>query len=188
MALMLGCSKRTVERRLHMYNLSTQRYTVISDYQLDEAVLQICLAYPRCGEKLTNAWLDVLGIHVPRHRVRESLRRVDPSGIEMRIRRVLDRRTYNVEAPNSLWHIDGYHKLIRWKIVIHGAIDGFSRLITYLHASSNNRAETVLSAFLHAVDEFGLPSRVRSDKGSENVLVAQYMLGHPERGPTEAAS
>ena len=101
----------------------------------------------------------------------------------MRIRRVLHRRTYNVEAPNSLWHIDGYHKLIRWKIVIHGAIDGFSRLITYLHASSNNRAETVLSAFLHAVDEFGLPSRVRSDKGSENVLVAQYMLGHPERGP-----
>ena len=27
MALMLGCSKQTVERRLHMYNLSTQRYS-----------------------------------------------------------------------------------------------------------------------------------------------------------------
>lgn len=92
-----------------------------------------------------------------------------------------------MEAPNSLWHIDGYHKLIRWKIVIHGAIDGYSRLITYLQASSNNKAETVLSAFLHAIDEFGLPSWVRSDKGGENVLIAQYMLGHPERGPNRGS-
>ena len=62
MALMLGCSKQTIERRLHiMYNLSTQTYTIISDYQLDEAVLQICSAYPRCGEKLTNATAGCAG-------------------------------------------------------------------------------------------------------------------------------
>ena len=34
--------------------------------------------------------------------------------------------------PNSLWHIDGYHKLIRWRVIIHGGIDGFSRLPVYL--------------------------------------------------------
>ena len=56
-------------------------------------------------------------------------------------------------------------------------------MITFLKVADNNRAQTVLSAFLQAVDEFGLPSRVRMDKGSENVAVAQFMIEHPERGP-----
>ena len=114
--------------------------------------------------------------------MRESIRRVNPSGIQARIRRVLHRRTYQVDSPNALWHLDGHYRLIRWRIVIHGGIDGYSRLITYLQASCKNRAETMLLAFLKAVDEFGLPSRVRTDKGGENVLVARYMLGHLERG------
>ena len=53
----------------------------------------------------------------------------------------------------------------------------------YLRASTNNRAGTVLECFLSAIREYGLPSRVRSDKGGENVLVSQFMLEHPERGP-----
>ena len=34
----------------------------------------------------------------------------------------------------------------------------------------------MLNCFLKGVEEFGLPSRVRSDKGLENVLVADYMV------------
>ena len=41
----------------------------------------------------------------------------------------------------------------------------------------------MLSAFLKAVDEFGLPSRIHTDKGGENMLIAHYMNSHPERGP-----
>ena len=71
---------------------------------------------------------------------------------------------------------DGHHKLIRWWMVTHAGIDGYSRMITYMKCSNNNRSSTVYASFLNSVDRYGLPSRVRSDFGSENVLVARHML------------
>ena len=66
---------------------------------------------------------------VSHKRIRESLRRVDPFGVEAHVRNVLHCRKYSVPSPNDLWHIDGYHRLIHWHIVIHGCIDGYSRMI-----------------------------------------------------------
>jgi hypothetical protein len=43
-------------------------------------------------------------------------------------------------------------------------IDGYSRLPVYLRCSANNKADTVLRYFLEAVQEFGVPSRVRGDR------------------------
>ena len=71
----------------------------------------------------------------------------------------------------------------RWRMVIHGGIDGFTRIPVFLKCSTNNRAETVVDAFLKATQDYGLPSRVRSDKGGENTTVSLYMLQHPQRGP-----
>jgi len=68
--------------------------------------------------------------------------------------------------------------LIRWGIVIHGFIDGYSRLITGLHASDNNMATTVLDVFLRAADVYGVPSRIRGDHGTENLMVAYWMEEH----------
>ena len=72
---------------------------------------------------------------------------------------------------------------MRWRVVIHGGIDGFSRIAVYLHALSNNQVDTVLNLFTEAVTTFGLSSRVRCDKGGENYNVGFYMLNHPQRGP-----
>lgn len=72
--------------------------------------------------------------------------------------------------------IDSHHKLIRWGIVTHGAIDGYSRLVLYLKCTPNNRSTTVYELFLNAVQNFNLPSRVRSDQGLENVAVARHMI------------
>ena len=75
------------------------------------------------------------------------------------------RRTYSVAGPSALWHLDGNHKLIKWKFVIHGAIDGLSRLVTFLRCSSNNRSETVLENLVEATQEFGIPSHIHTDHG-----------------------
>ncbi len=72
--------------------------------------------------------------------------------------------------------VDSHHKLIHWRMVTHGAIDGYSRLVLYLKCTSNNRATTVYELFLIAVQNYDLPSRVRSDQGLENVLVARHMI------------
>lgn len=51
---------------------------------------------------------------------------------------------------------------IRWRFVVHGCLDGFSRMISHIiSCATNNRATTVVS--LRATAEFGVSSRVRSD-------------------------
>ena len=54
--------------------------------------------------------------------------------------------------------------------------------MVYLACHNDNRAETALPEFLGAVDNFGVPSRVPTDQGVENVDIARYMINHPERG------
>lgn len=56
-----------------------------------------------------------------------------------------------------------------------GGIDGYSRLVVFLRASSNNRSTTVLESFINAVARYGVPSRVRTDRGGENVAVWDVM-------------
>ena len=77
-------------------------------------------------------------------------------------------------------HVDGHHKLKRWRIEIHDAIDGYSRMITYLQCNNNNLAATVLDLFIGAISIHGLPSRVRADFGVKNVGVVRFMLDSPE--------
>jgi len=53
-------------------------------------------------------------VQVSRQNVRDSVLRIDPAGVALRTTERIQRRTYSVAGPNSLWHIDGNHKLIRF--------------------------------------------------------------------------
>ena len=69
-------------------------------------------------------------------------------------------------------------------IIIFGVIDWYSRLAILLECINNNKATTVLPYFLKGVETYGIPSRVRSEKGRENVLVTDCMIEKhvPEKG------
>nr|XP_040023923.1 uncharacterized protein LOC120812185 [Gasterosteus aculeatus aculeatus] len=167
-AAMFGVSKRTIRRRMQQHSLrKTDLYSAVNDEELDHIVSEIHRSHPNTGYKLIRGHLNARGVRVPISRLQESFRRVDAEGVYMRrLRlRVLRRRQYFVPGPNSLWHIDGHHKLIRWRFVVHGGLDGFSRLVVYLTVAGNKRAHMVLQSLIAAVEQYGLPSRVRSDKG-----------------------
>ena len=170
-------------------------HSTISDDDLDDLIIRLRMHFRRAGIRMISGMLLRLGHRVQQVRIRQSLLRIDP------VRRVFERirirrRTYSVAGPNALWHHDGQHGkfiltatmcnvifniytnflgLIRWGIIIHGFIDGYSRLITGLQASSNNTAHTVLTLFLSATAVYGVPSRIRGDHGTENLLVAAWM-------------
>uniref|UniRef100_A0A3B3I997 Integrase catalytic domain-containing protein n=1 Tax=Oryzias latipes TaxID=8090 RepID=A0A3B3I997_ORYLA len=185
-ARLFGVSYRTIRRRMSEYGLSVRMsYSDLPDPDLREIISHFIGQFPNSGIKTVSGYLNSIGLRIQRSRIMETLRLVDPVGTFFRglSINIIPRRVYSVPAPMALWHIDGNHKLIRWRIVIHGGIDGYSRKIMYLQAADNNRASTVFSAFLEAIQQFGVPTRVRSDKGGENVEVARFMLEHPLRGP-----
>ena len=107
---------------------------------------------------------------------------IDSTGVGARRRGRLHRRVYMVQGANHLWHVDTNHKLIRWSFVIAAGIDGFSRLVTFVKCLNNNRASSLLLCFKEGVEKYGLPLRVRTDKGMENVEIADFMI--EKRGPS----
>jgi len=180
-AEIFNVSTRTIERRLQEYNLQIRStYSSISDDELEKKILTVVSSFPMVGYRTIQGILKGEGIRVQEKRIQQILRLIDPEGVLFRRLFLttcrVQRRSYCVAGPQALWHIDGNHKLIRWRLVIHGGIDGFSRMPVFLKVSNNNKAETVLEAFVDATDKYGLPLRVRSDKGGENVRVAEYML------------
>jgi hypothetical protein len=176
------------------YTSSTRPVSVMTDEQLDSAVREILEIFPLFGRRMLTGRLKDAGHNVPRKRLRASYLRVHGAPALFGDR-TIHRRVYNVAGANSLAHHDGQHGeltsfhlcetiykailgLIRFKMVIHAFVDGKSRFVTGIRVSNNNRAQTVLDLFFDVINTHGVPSRVRGDHGTENLLVAQWMEEH----------
>ncbi|KAK1219067.1 hypothetical protein PQX77_018216 [Marasmius sp. AFHP31] len=148
--------------------------SLMSDEVLDVTLIDLRQHFPKAGVKTLQGMLRSVGHIVQHERIRQSLIRIDPiHRVFERVR--IKRRKYTVPGPNFLWHHDGHHALIRWGIVIHGFIDGYTRMITGLRASNSNSSSTVLLLFWAACAIYGVPDRLRGDHGVENVWVAAFM-------------
>lgn len=168
-------SMRTLKRVLR--NLRLCRRKLSSD--ILEVALFILSKCEGSEQMVGYRWMHSLcikhGFVVTQETVRLLLNIIDPDGIQYRKRHRLKRRRYNNPGPNATWHIDGYDKLARYGVYIHGCVDGFSRRIMWMHAYYTNKNPKVIAGyFLDSVVQNNIcPQRIRSDRGTENVDIEQ---------------
>lgn len=94
------------------------QYSIITNAELDGIVREIQGQFLMCGNRQMQGYLLSRGYRIQQSRIRESQRRVDPEGSIIRRLHVLNGREYSVPSPRSLYHIDGYHKLIRYSVPV----------------------------------------------------------------------
>jgi hypothetical protein len=114
-------------------------FSTLSNADLDMLVKSFHSARPDLGLRTLIGFLRSHRLRIQKHCVVSSVHRVDGIGSVLRNRTTIRRRKYTVARPNALWHMDGHHKLILWGIVIHGFVDGYSRLVCQLMVSSNSQ-------------------------------------------------
>ena len=84
-----------------------------------------------------------------------------------------ERGEFITPGPNFLWSVNGHDKLRAFGIEIYGAIDAYSRYVTWIYVEISARtAVSVLSQYLTAVKVMkSQPCFIRSDRGGETVLM-----------------
>ncbi|CAH0385641.1 unnamed protein product, partial [Bemisia tabaci] len=169
----LGISRQTFYRN---YSTQTYRSEEIDDEELLQTVVDLKEENRKCGARYVKGHLTAIGKTAPRQKIRETLRAVDPVGTVFRQRLKTKRKKFYVPGPNHLWSMDGNEKLNMYSFYIHGCVDAYSRKAIYIKCATNKKSTTVLQFFKEAVQGYGFPKVVRSDKGLENVKVATFML------------
>ena len=97
-----GCSPTTIQRRIRHFEIEQHTFSDISDSPWDELVADLIHLQPTYGIRMVRSRLKARGFVLQRERVRESMHRVNPSGIQMRLRTCLHCRQYSVPTPNYL--------------------------------------------------------------------------------------
>ena len=101
-------------RKNGMYSIR-ELFTRMPDNELRGIITRLNLRYPNAGvrEMLSHLRNHSPPIILQRDRCRQILSEVDPIGTASRWAQGIHRRQYSVPTPNSLWHIDTHHRLIR---------------------------------------------------------------------------
>ncbi len=124
-------STKTISRRIEFFGIENfvQHFSEFADIELDKIVLDIIGNIPNCGIRHMKGFLLAKGLKIQWSRICSSMWRVDPTGILLRKSQLntVQRRRYSVPGTLALWQLDGNHKLIRWRFVIHGFINRYSR-------------------------------------------------------------
>lgn len=131
LAKSLGIDRKTLDKSIQYANIETGYSSITSD-ELDCILKDYKAERPSSGLRFVTAHLRNSDIKLQRHRIRESLARVDGLATALRKNNTIQRRAYVSSGPGKLWHGDGHHKLIRWGFVIHGFIDGYDRMVSLL--------------------------------------------------------
>ena len=102
----LGISERTLRRRRHEFGLPVgvgENFSDVSNDDLDKYVREILEVKPSAGQRLVKGGLRQRGLPIQRHRIQESIRRVDPVLCTLTVVQQIIRRVYSVPCPNALW-------------------------------------------------------------------------------------
>lgn len=97
-------------------------------------------------------------------------------------KRRLRRRVYSVPGPNAVWHIDGYDKLSRYGITIHGCVDGFSRQIIWLNAGVSHKNPNIIATYyIESIWKQHVPTKVTRRLRNRERPCWDYTKNSPRR-------
>ena len=167
-------SRHTVVRWIKDHSLNDFFHDPEHDSVIENYLQEVMSTYPNLGESYARGVLLNKRIKIKRERLRQILKRLKQS--QPLAMSVIRRRQYQTRTANSMWHLDSTHKLIHWRFITSGCVDGLSRKVIWLKCADNNRADTTYNYFLNAIEEHQCPFQVRGDKGVENKKIAKHMI------------
>ena len=166
-------SERHLKRKLADLGLYRRRGYASLETVVDRVMHELVGSGGLHGYRWMWRMLEDRGIHVKQKTVGVILSILDPENVAIRSQRRLHRRNYVARGPNFLWHVDSYDKLKQYGICINGCVDGYSRKIVWCKAYFTSSDPHVISGyFIEAVEGMGgTPRCIRTDKGTENVVM-----------------
>ena len=129
LATSLPIHQNMLRAYMSSYKIKQQPFSTISDSSLDVVVKWYKDSHPNTGIHYLCGYLFLQGVRIQRWRIIASLSQVDDVAKVILCHKIIKRREYKSSRPNTLWHVDGHHKLGPWGILIHGLTDGYDRVV-----------------------------------------------------------